>query len=322
MIRLMISLLILINMLYANSERYYIQLGSFQQLKVLETNIDSLPAGLRSHIIVVRSNGWYIPFAYYTPQKNLLYSKVPEYKQYFPDAYINHSKYMLHHPIVRNYSEFSSTQVTYSAPQKEVHYDSYITPTVKETYQNVAISEEDNTLNTPVRILKPQTFFSSIERPITPTITTVNSFEDVQKIVSKRYTNFNKKMLSGKHYYLAYKSTNESPNLLIKVSFANHQVTYQPILGDMQMTKANYMIDNHRLYMFAESFTKNGAFSTLDEHREGHFLVSSWVNSKKLNTLRYYYRLNDAKEYLGIVKSNGLASTLEEGTFDDNFLDE
>lgn len=318
MIRIIVTLLIFINILYANSERYYIQLGSFKQLKVLETTIDTLPYELRSHIIVVQSNGWYVPFAYYTPQKNVLYSKVSEYKHYFPDAYINHSAYILHHPIVHNYSQLITTKESYSAPIREEVY----TPVVKPTYQNVAISEEDNTLNIPVTTSKPQTFFSTVEQPLSTSIVTANSFDDTQEVVSKRYAHFNKKMLSGQHYYLAYKSTNESPSLLIKVSFGNHQVTYQPVMGEMQMTKANYLVDDYKLYMFAESFTKNGAFSLLDEHRKDHFLVSSWANNKKLNTLRYYYRLNDAKEYLGIAKSNGLASTLEEGNFDDNFLDE
>jgi len=129
-------------------------------------------------------------------------------------------------------------------------------------------------------------------------------------------------MLSGKHYYLAYKSTKESPNLLIKVSFQNHVVIYQPIIGDMKMTEANYLIENKRLYMFANSFTKDGAYSKLDEHRKNHFLVSSWVNGKKLNTLRYYYDLNDAKEYLNLETSNGLANVLEEGSYDEFFLDD
>jgi hypothetical protein len=129
-------------------------------------------------------------------------------------------------------------------------------------------------------------------------------------------------MLSGQHYYLAYKKTDSNPNLLIKVTFGNHQVTYQPVIGEMQMTKASYVTEADKLYMFADTFTRNGSFSKLDEHRENHFLVSSWANGKKLNTLRYYYKMNDAKEYLGIGTSDGLAEVLSEGDYDDFFLDE
>jgi hypothetical protein len=322
MIRFIVSILLSINILQASSEHYYIQLGSFKQLKVLVKNIEALPSELRSHIIVVRSNNWYIPFAYYTTQQNLLYSKVPEYKQYFPDAYINHSSYILHHPIIYNYSQPITTEQTYSPPQVTNSYHTYATPHIEQAYQNVAISEDDNTLNLPIRRSSTTPFIPRVEKTFTEKPIENHNFDTLQQSEVKHYRHFNKKMLSGQHYYLTYKSTNESPSLLIKVSFENHQVTYQPILGDMQMTKANYLIENNKLYMFAESFTQNGAFSTLDEHRDNHFLVSSWANNKKLNTLRYYYRLNDAKEYLGIATSKGLASTLEEGIFDDNFLSE
>jgi len=317
MIRLIISMLILINILQASGERYYIQLGSFKYLKGLEKSIDALPYELRSHIIVIRSNSWYIPFAYYTTQKNFLYSKVPEYKQYFPDAYINHSSYILNHPLIHNYSNSIITQPKYSSMGQQQQV--YSSPIANQQYQNVAISEEDNTLNIPVTQTSSQPMVTKVVKSIPP-ISPSTFFNNLQNHPSKRYTHFTKKMLSGQHYYLAYKSTDENPSLLIKVTFGNHQVTYQPVMGEMQMTKANYIIKNNRLYMFAESFTEGGAFSILDEHREDHFLVSSWINNKKLNTLRYYYRLNNAKEYLGIAKSKGLASTLEEGTFDDNFL--
>jgi hypothetical protein len=90
----------------------------------------------------------------------------------------------------------------------------------------------------------------------------------------------------------------------------------------MKMTEANYLVENKRLYMFANTFTKEGAYSILDKKRKSHFLVSSWVNGKKLNTLRYYYELNDAKEYLGLETSKGLASILEDGDYDEFFLDE
>jgi hypothetical protein len=121
---------------------------------------------------------------------------------------------------------------------------------------------------------------------------------------------------------LAYKKTQSNPNLLIKVSFGNHDVTYQPVIGDMTMTKANYLTEDNKLYMFTDSFTRNGSFSKLEEHRDDHFLVSSWANGKKLNTLRYYYKMNDAKKYLGLHTSDGLAEILSEGGYDDFFLNE
>ena len=314
MIRILLSMVLFINISYANAERYFIKLGSFKNINGLERNIESLPNSLRSHIVIVRKNSWYIPFAYYVSNKRTLYRYVPKFKRYFPDAHINHSAYMLNYPVVKNYTK------RYKQVKRKYDYipstASYQTPTFVSTsqpyYQNVGISEADNTRHLPITVSVPHRVSKALIT--TPTVE--------QEASQKKYKYFTKKMLSGKHYYLAYKSTKDSPNLLIKVSFKNHTVIYQPIIGNMKMTKANYLIENKRLYMFANSFTADGAYSKLEEHRKNHFLVSSWVNGKKLNTLRYYFDLNDAKKYLNIETSNGLANILEEGSYDEFFLDE
>ncbi len=316
MLRWIVGLWLLFNMAYAD-EKYFIQLGSFKQLDSLEKSLNQMPYDLLSHVVIVRSNNWYIPFAYYTTQKSLLQSKLSSYRRYFRDAKIESSDYMIQHPLVRSYVPASPVQQPMTRPtitpppvrsQKTAPIQVQRPALVQRPellYQNVAISEEDNILHldsTPVA------------KPSEP--------NTMQRIVHTRYKDFSKQMVSGKYYYLAYKSTKESPNLLIKVTFGNHTVNYQPIIGDMKMTEAHYLIRNKRLYMFADTFTEDGTYSTLDEHRKDHFLVSSWVNGKKMNTLRYYYRLNDAKEYLGINSSTGLANTLEEGTFDRHFIED
>lgn len=322
MIRFILSIILLVNVAYANGERYFIKLGSFKDLQGLEKSIDRMPNSLRSHVVIIHSNAWYIPFAYYVQNKHTLYPYVKKFKRYFPDAHINHSSYMLQHPVVRNYAKKNKPQTrtytqtrTYIQPIQKVNHQpvrqSFIQHPISSTYQNVAISSDDNTLHTPI-----QTYSTPIKQA---PVTTKSEVIEENK---KDYKYFTKRMLSGKHYYLTYKSTKDSPDLLIKVSFENHKVVYQPIIGNMKMTDANYLIEEQRLYMFATTFTKNGAYSILDEHRDNHFLVSSWVNGKKMNTLRYYYMLNDAKEYLGLETSNGLANVLESGSYDEYFLDE
>lgn len=328
MIRLVVLISLLVNFTYASSEKYFIKFGSFKNLKALEKNIDRLPSSLRSHVVIVRSNSWYIPFAYYTSNKNALKSKVASYKRYFKDAHIAHSSYMLNHPLVRNYATSQRVKV---APKRQ-----YIPPVTGHVaprkavpqYQNVGISEEDNILtNVQSSLIQPRIPLatSSVSAPIITqkvVLTKAENNDVFSNVKPKKYKNFSKQMLSGQHYYLAYKKTDANPNLLIKVTFGNHQVTYQPVIGEMQMTKANYVTEGNKLYMFTDTFTRNGSFSKLDEHRDDHFLVSSWANGKKLNTLRYYYKMNDAKEYLGIGTSDGLAEILSEGDYDDFFWDE
>ena len=367
MIRFLLLLTLLLQLTYANSEKYFIQFGSFKNLKGLEKSIDRLPSSLRSHVVIVRSNSWYIPFAYYTSNRHVLTSKVASYKRYFKDAHIAHSSYMLNHPLVRNYATQSRTQVAakreYIPPVKQYqnvtqNYAPAVTRQVVPQYQNVGISEEDNTLGYARRsravapmaqqvvrqpaiqqrvvqqVVRQPVIQQHVVQPVVKKVvsqpmvtqkvvrTQVESNDIFSTAQPKKYKNFSKQMLSGQHYYLAYKKTANNPNLLIKVSFGNHKVTYEPVIGEMKMTKASYLTEDNKLYMFADTFEKNGSFSKLDEHREDHFLVSSWANGKKLNTLRYYYKMNDAKKYLGLIASDGLAEILSEGDYDDFFLEE
>ncbi len=305
MVRFLLFIILFFNCTYANTEKYFIRFGSFKNLKGLERHIDSLPSSLRSHVVIVRANSWYIPLAYYTSNRNALKSKLPLYKHYFKDAHIASSSSILNYPLVRNYT---IDRRVVDAPKRQ-----YISPVRVykrrvPQYQNVAISEGDHILTnlSSRKVLVKREEESDIFQNREP----------------KKYKKFSKEMLSGNHYYLAYKKTDSNPDLLVKVNFGNHVVTYQPIIGEMKMTQANYLVEEGKLYMFIDTFTRNGSFSTLEEHRDDHFLVSSWLNGKKLNTLRYYYKMNDAKRYLGSDPSDGLAEVLSEGEFDDFFLDE
>jgi len=300
MIRIILFILIFINISYANAKKYYIKLGSFRHLDVLEHTINRLPQSLRSHIVIIhRPDGWYIPFAYHTTKKYALTKKVPGYKRYFPDAHIKSSSYILNNQVIRNYTKNARkryTSISYTPPVK-------ISP-----YQNSKIYQNDNTVTSYAPII--------VYDDTTPEykIDIIKDIEETKK--RKKYKYFNKRMLSGHHYYLAYKSTKNSPHLLVKVTFYNHDVIYEPIIGNMNMNSAKYIVKNKKLYMFADTFSKNGAFSKIEGNKKDYILVSSWYNGKKLNTLRYYYSINDAKKYLGEKRSGSLATALEDGEFD------
>jgi hypothetical protein len=183
-------------------------------------------------------------------------------------------------------------------------------------YQNVEISQEDRGVS----------YYSQVkDYPIAKTYSIDTQPTKIPKPTvkktDKKFKSFNKRMISGKRYYLAYKSTSESPNLLVKVSFGNHTVVYQPMLGNMSMRDAKYLVENGKLYMFADSFSENGAFSKIDGYEKDYILVSSWSNGKKLNTLRYYYKLNDAKRHLGVKGSTDpLAKALEDSPIQGVYL--
>ncbi len=315
MIRVLFVILLMVNISHAGGARYFIKLGSFKNLQGVEKSIDKMPKSLRSHTNIVYVKGWYIPFAYYKKSKKGLSSKVKSYKRYFPDACVSSGHRMFGNKVIYKFGKSLSKSSPKRVSSKEIKSAS--TKKKRVTLQNVAISSDDNTLNIPVHNSSSQNIPSILEA--LPTSSVIASAENIDQ---KTYKSFTKQMLSGNHYYMTYKAKKGGTNLLIKVSFGADSVTYQPVLGDMQMTQANYLIENNRLYMFADNFSSDGAYSTLDEHRKDHFLVSSWMNTKKLNTLRYYYKLNDAKKYLGVDTSAGLSEVLQEGNFDEFFLAE
>lgn len=304
MFKFILLLLVLVNISYA--QRYFIKLGSFKQFSVLEKTINRMPQDLRSHITIVKSNGWFISFAYNTTKKHLLKKKLPAYRRYFHDAYIHTSQRIINAPVVRSFVvQKSIVQKSHSRVKRIPQYQEVRSYPMAKTYP-VETYSTTKTYN----MLSNRTLSKSTKIP-KPTVTRVDG--KMQK--------FNKRMISGKRYYLAYKSTSDTPNLLVKVSFGNHSVVYQPMMGNMSMRDAKYLVENGKLYMFADSFSENGAFSKIDGHKKDYILVSSWTNGKKLNTLRYYYKLNDAKRYLGVKGStDSLANALQDSEIQGVYL--
>jgi hypothetical protein len=315
-LRIILYILIFVNIIYAD-RLYYIKFGSFRQWTVLERSINRLPYKMRSHVIVVKSRGWFIPFAYHTTKLQALRVKLPQYKRYFPDAHIASSPYILNHRVVRNYTSNEIQRRKYiRVPEKQ--YSHNITSMWK-LKRNSTITAPPLSRTTYVRKTKPVSLkhdpeiqsYITITKTVIPTPT--KNIESGKRV----YKNFNKKMLSGRDYYLTYKSKDKDiPNLLVKVSFKNYKVTYQPLVGDMNMREAKYLVDDNKLYMFADTFSKEGAFSKIEGNKKDYILVSSWYNGKKINTLRYYYDLNKAKSYLGEKSLSRLATALEDGDFD------
>ena len=363
MFRYLFILLIFVNISYAQAKRYFIQLGAFQDQRLLEHNIAQMPSSLRSHIVVVKSNSWLIPFAYHTPNRRALAQKINDYKRYFPDAIISSSSYLLSHRVVLNYvKQKTYTKKRQNFPKIVYHQ----VPKYRQAYQNEQyISPEPSIVYHPEVIKRREEVYAKEEDIITPIFDedisytrSINAIEEeiatpmvasipivtsipmdipVPTVYNKtpipmttvpiptprvithtsdieRYHHFSSNMLSGQTYYLAYKATQSNPNLLIKVKFGTHSVSYQPIIGDMQMADAHYIVDKKRLYMYADNFSENGAYSKIESQRIDHILVSSWAGGKKLNTLRYYFRIGDAKQYLNIEQSEDkLSEAIEEG---------
>jgi len=280
---------------------YYIKLGSFRHWSVLEKSINRLPPDMRSHVVVVEANGWLIPYAYYTSKLYALKRKIYRYKRYFPDAIISSSSQILNKRVFRDYRRKrvnrSSSYHTEPIPPP---------PTIKREYPTYQYQRP-----TPQGYTQIRTAPSVVVDGYIPHPTQIR-----RELESKNRATFDKKMLSGHNFYLTYKSPDGKNDLLIKLSFGTFDVKYQPIIGNMDMREAKYLVEDNKLYMFADTFSENGAYSKIEKVTKDYMVVSSWYAGKKINTLRYYYSLDKAKKYLGKDESNKLVNALEDRSFD------
>ncbi len=48
------------------------------------------------------------------------------------------------------------------------------------------------------------------------------------------------------------------------------------------MREAKYLVDNSKLYMFADTFSENGAYSKVESVTDDYMVVSSWFKGKRI----------------------------------------
>jgi len=88
----------------------------------------------------------------------------------------------------------------------------------------------------------------------------------------------------------------------------------------MKIQEANFIVQDEKLYMFEDQIVGDSAYSNIEANEKEYLLVSSYQKNKKINTLRYYHNLDEAKGYLGLSNGNKLSSVLESGDFDHKFI--
>ncbi|MCF6245116.1 MAG: hypothetical protein L3J43_08765 [Sulfurovum sp.] len=85
---------------------------------------------------------------------------------------------------------------------------------------------------------------------------------------------------------------------LIEVAFGKKTANYSPILGKVPPLTTLYRVEDNKLFLFQKGLFNPKVYSLLEEKTPTYFLITSWVNGKKVKTLRYYFNVDDAKAYL------------------------
>ena len=116
------------------------------------------------------------------------------------------------------------------------------------------------------------------------------------KIESHKKTISLQDLIHQKTFYLSSKKeTTKEKQYLMKVVFKNTNVHYIPILGKMPPVTALYKTDKNKLFLYQKGLFNKDIYSKLEKYTKKFLLISHWIKNNKINTLRYYYNLKNAK---------------------------
>ncbi len=94
----------------------------------------------------------------------------------------------------------------------------------------------------------------------------------------------------------------ERGKLFIRVTFLRETVIYTPISGNLSAFNIKYKIKNNKLYLFQKGQFNAKIYNKLEATTSDYYLISSWVEKKKINTIRYYFNPTVAKAYMASLK--------------------
>ena len=167
-------------------------------------------------------------------------------------------------------------------------------PSYKKVFPDAFISAYQKTETAPIKVKE------DLPRIMRKTDTVTYS----RKIINPTKENipFYDRIKQKTLYLCAYGEEEWSPNVLMHVAFFDKEVIYTPIAGDISGKRAEYKIENDKLYIFQEGFFDPESYSTLESITEHYYLISSWIGEHKINTIRYYFDLDNAEAYVSSLK--------------------
>ncbi len=105
--------------------------------------------------------------------------------------------------------------------------------------------------------------------------------------------------LQGKTLYMAVHKSSQMPqNMLFRVTFKEHRVTYTPLRGSLPPANLQYRVTKQKLFMYRKGLFNSSIYSNLEKETDSYYLISSWMKTKKTSTVRYYFKEEEARRYL------------------------
>ena len=276
MLRLLyISILLILPLQMLASTSYSVRIAVYNSADALEHELNKLSPALRKTIEVKKRGHQLVASSINTDKKETLQKLLPSYQKVFPDAFIAEEEAPeVETPKIDNIQTQEVNTTTPQTEQKETNASQ------TETF----INEEKNLTVTP----EPKIIYDPYSRKVTDPINENLSL----------YTRLHQKTL----YLCAYGPEEWSPNVLIHIAFFDKDVIYTPIQGDVSSKREKFKIIEDRLYISHKGVFNDDMYSTIEETTQDYYLISTWIGKKKMTSIRYYFDLGKAEEYVKTLR--------------------
>jgi len=272
MLRLLyISILLILPLQTIASTTYTVRLAVYNSAEALQHELDKFSPALRKTIKVKKRGHQHVASSVHTDKKEILQKLLPAYQKVFPDAFISTEEV----PNVKSPKSdvVESKETNTTSPQKE----------------KSPISDKNTTQ---IKEVPPQVKSKTLYTPYS------------RKIVNptKKYLSLYKRLHQKTLYLCAYGPEEWSPNVLIHVAFFDKKVVYTPIMGNVSSKQERYKIVKDKLYIAHQDIFDPEMYSTIEKITQDYYLIATWVGKRKVTSIRYYFDLEKAEEYVNTLR--------------------
>ena len=271
-----ISILLILPLQIFASTVYTVRIAVYNNAEALQKELNKLSPTLRKTIQIKKRGNQHVASSVHTDKKEALQKLLPSYQKVFPDAFISTEET----PDV-------ATPKTNTVETKEINKT---LPKVELKKEQVPQSKqpkpEDTTKVTPQ--IKQEPVYSPYSRKI------VNP--------TKKYLPLYDRLHQKTLYLCAYGPEEWSPNVLMHVAFFDKKVVYTPIMGDVSSKQEKYKVVKDKLYISHKDIFDPDMYSSIEKITQDYYLVSTWVGKRKVTSIRYYFDLEKAEEYVKTLK--------------------
>lgn len=272
MLRLLyISIFFILPLQTIASTTYTVRIAVYNNAQALQHELNKLSPALRKIIKVRKRGEQHVASSLHTDKKETLEKLLPAYRKVFPDAFIS-TEEVPDIKIPKNDAvKGKETNTTTLQKDPTPVLDQNATPITKVPTQ-----------------VKPKTIYNPYSRKVVDPTNKNHSLRD---------------RLHQKTLYLcAYGPEEWSPNVLIHVAFFDKKVVYTPIQGDVSSKREKYKVIKEKLHISHQGVFDPEMYSSIEQTTEEYYLISTWVGERKVTSIRYYFDLEKAEEYMKTLK--------------------